>query len=134
MRILKSKKITRDEVADRLGFSPGYISKVVHGTKPLTQGFIDRFLSVFGNELEGVELVEVSAEKTVAAQIALEAKVEVLTDIVLGLVKSMGEISSNMSGRDLQTFIEKDTKAMQIKFDEYVEDAAAQLLKKRGLL
>lgn len=133
IRILKSRKITKEQVADRMGISRGYLSKVINGKKPLTQTFVDLFAKEFGSQLEGVELLEVSDENTMARQIGLEAKVEVLSETVLGLVKCLGEISSTFSGKGLDPIIKRATKELLTDFDEKVEAAAAQILKKRAV-
>lgn len=129
LRILKTKKITKEAVAKTTGVTPGYISKMLSGDKPLSQSFIDVFLKEYASELEGIELIEFSDKKMLIAQLALQAKVEVLTKISLALIRSLGEVSSVHSGKGLKDILNKETKVLLREFDAVVEDEVERLLK-----
>ncbi len=131
LRILKSKRITKEKVAKVTNVTPGYISKMLSGAKPISQNFIDIFLKEFGNELEGVVLIEATDSHLVTRILALESTVEVLKKINIGLVKSLGEISSTYSGKPLKHFIDKDTAKLITEFDEAVEDDVKRRLPKQ---
>jgi transcriptional regulator with XRE-family HTH domain len=129
LRILKTKKITKETVAKITGVTPGYISKMLSGDKPITQSFIDVFLKEYSAHLEGAELIEFSYKNVLIAQTALQAKVELLTKINLALIKALGEISSNHSVKGIKELLKKDTGSLLEEFDGIVEDDAAVLLK-----
>jgi transcriptional regulator with XRE-family HTH domain len=127
LRILKSKRITKEKVAEQTGVSPGYISKMLSGAKPLSQSYIDVFLKEYASELEGEVLIESSDKKTMISIIALEAQVEALTKLSLALIK----ILVKTTGKTLDDLIEeKPSKEMLNTFNDFVEGEAKRLLKK----
>jgi transcriptional regulator with XRE-family HTH domain len=134
LRILKTRKITKDAVAKTTGVSPGYISKMLSGDKPLSQSFIDVFLKEYGSELEGSELIEISNKKVLIAQLALQAKVEVLTKLSLALIKALEESNNSQSGNRVRDYLKMDTTLLLGEFDVFVEDEVERLLKSQQSL
>lgn len=125
LRILKSKKITKEQVAKVTTVTPGYISKMLSGAKPISESFLDVFLREFGKDLEGEMLVEVSDNQTAIKIFALEEKVELLTHVALGLLAHIKGNNSvkNITGVDLSGLIKE--------FDEILEDRVKRRFEKQ---
>ena len=49
LRILKSRGITKGEVAQRMSLSSGHLSRMISGKEPMTRTNIDLFNNLFGN-------------------------------------------------------------------------------------
>lgn len=130
LRILKSKRISSEDVAKRMTMTRSYISRLANGHDPISQSFEDQFVLEFKKDLEGVELIDVSKDALVNSIVALEAKVEVLTESFLGLQAIVNELLKE--GLSVKEVGRRAKSAHLAQFDELVANAAAQILKQRG--
>jgi len=90
LRTLKVKKITKGQVADKLGYDSSYLSKLISGGKPLTDQFLNAFMKEFGGYLDDVELtIDDPIKELLKINIRLESKVDTLGLILTAVMDVM---------------------------------------------
>jgi transcriptional regulator with XRE-family HTH domain len=108
LRILKIKKITKGQVAERLGYDSSYLSKLISGEKPLTEQFLNAFMKEFGNYLDDVELViDDPMKELIKANIRLESKVDTLGLMFAAVIERLtpeqkGEVAKVLNNGDYE--------------------------------
>ena len=132
LRILKSKGIAKGEVAKRLEITPGYLSKMISGEKPVTQSVVDVLLKEYKDSLAGEELVEFLESDIIERQISLKATVDTHSTLILGLISEMAEIKKRLPITELRELIKRNAPDLEKAFDEIVEGAAELELRKRA--
>lgn len=88
LRILKKNGISQGEVADNIGYSEGYISKVSNGEKALTKKFYNAFVEKYGEYVQDAVVIEDPAENTAMSELRLEAKVDALAMMMAAYIES----------------------------------------------
>lgn len=132
LRILKSKGIAKGEVAKRLKITPGYLSKMISGEKPVTQSVVDVLLKEYKDSLAGEELVEFLESDIIERQISLKATVDTHSTIIIGLISEVAEIKKRLPITELRELIKRNAPDLEKAFDEIVEGAAELELRKRA--
>lgn len=77
LRILKTNKITKGQVAEKLGYDSSYLSKLISGEKPLTDQFLSAFMKEYGRYLHDIDLMIGDPEKELLiSNMRIESKID----------------------------------------------------------
>lgn len=92
LRILKTNKITKGQVADKLGYDSSYLSKLISGEKPLTDQFLTAFMKEYGQYLHDIDLVIEDPEKELLiSNTRIESKMDTMALLLTAVLDVLTE-------------------------------------------
>jgi hypothetical protein len=92
LRILKSQKITKGEVAKTTGYESTYLSKMISGERPLTEQFYTIFMKEYGKYLNDIDLVIEDPEKELLiSNTRIESKMDTMALLLTAVLDVLSE-------------------------------------------
>lgn len=92
LRILKSQKITKGEVAKTTGYESTYLSKMISGERPVSEQFYSIFMKEYGKYLNDIDLVIEDPEKELLiSNTRIESKMDTMALLLTAVLDVLTE-------------------------------------------